>query len=141
MKKKWKAEAAKKTEECDVKINAYEGEVAYLKAQHQEVGNALLERGMEFQAFVLKNKELRKTFSSLEKERLVSQRKPEQCSGGCEAAKALRQQLAESRMTMSVIDALGTRGRLPLQWEEQDRACKERCKCTLQSRPSPRGSS
>ncbi|XP_045137030.1 citron rho-interacting kinase-like [Portunus trituberculatus] len=94
MKKKWKADAAKKTEEYNVKINAYEGEVAYLKAQHQEVGNALLEREKEFQAVVLKNKELKKTIANMEKTRL-SQRKVEQCSGGCDAAKALQLELTE----------------------------------------------
>lgn len=46
-------------------FQAYEGEVAYLKAQHQEVGNALLEREKEFQAVMLKNKELKKTISNM----------------------------------------------------------------------------
>lgn len=46
-------------------FQAYEGEIAYLKSQHQEVGNALLEREKEFQTVVLKNKELKKTISNM----------------------------------------------------------------------------
>ena len=46
-------------------LQAYEGEIAYLKSQHQEVGNALLEREKEFQTVVLKNKELKKIITNM----------------------------------------------------------------------------
>lgn len=42
-------------------LQACEGEIAFLKSQHQEVGNALLQREKEFQTLMLKNKELKKT--------------------------------------------------------------------------------
>lgn len=95
MKKKWKDEAAKKIEDYDNKLNACEGEIAFLKSQHQEVGNALLEREKDFQALMLKNKELKKTIIALEKAKLLHQKKPDQCSGGCDAARALEAQLKE----------------------------------------------
>lgn len=44
---------------------ACEGEIAFLKSQHQEVGNTLLEREKEFQTLMLKNKELKKTVTIL----------------------------------------------------------------------------
>lgn len=50
---------------CPLDHQACEGEIAFLKSQHQEVGNALLEREKDFQALMLKNKELKKMVTTL----------------------------------------------------------------------------
>lgn len=56
---------------CLLDLQACEGEIAFLKSQHQEVGNALLEREKDFQALMLKNKELKKTIIALVSWRLL----------------------------------------------------------------------